>query len=518
MYTNELSSAAFVCNHSPNFNASSALASELTITPRQSPFPIYCLPAVSQGSAWELINNVGIPPEMPATTLLSCMAASVQGSFDVEPVPGMRVPLSLMTLVVAPSGSGKTVVENRLTAGIKKFEGEMREKYDRDWIQYQSAMDAHAAERKAILGLLKEQTKAGKDTEYVRQQLSELDSNAPPVPKLAKIISKNTTLAGIEDSASLNWPNIFVSQDEASDFLETRFDGLISIANSTWSASPITVDTSKRKLFVKEPRITWHLQVQPKAFERFLRKAGIRILDEGLLARTQLAYVEPSQYQPGTLVNQQWAATDTFNELCYEHLLASVSETGKPVAKKVLKLDIQAHTLLDQERQRINSMKSPGGPLYYQQELCAKASDTIIRISAILHVFNNGVGDIPAQCVMNAIEIFAWFANEQIRVFTPAPKPPQEWCDANLLLRWFANFVRTHNQLCIQKNHLLKQGPRATRSSARLNAALLLLWQQGILQEHVPEGSKATFILLHPNAFQPYQIAQLLNQNLAFPS
>jgi len=84
---------------------------------------------------------------------------------------------------------------------------------------------------------------------------------------------------------------------------------------------------------------------------------------------------------------------------------------------------------------------------------------------------------------MNAIEIFAWFANEQIRVFTPAPKPPQEWCDANLLLRWFANFVRTHNQLCIQKNHLLKQGPRATRSSARLNAALLLLWQQGILQE-----------------------------------
>lgn len=228
MYSNELSSVSFVCNHSPNSNTSSVLASELTITPRQSPFPIYCLPVVSQGSAWELINNVGIPPEMAATKLLSCMAASVQGSFDVEPAPGMRVPLSLMTLVVAASGTGKTVVENRLTAGIKKFEDEMREKYDRDWIQYQSATDAHTAERKAILGLLKEQTKAGKDTEYVRQQLSELDSNAPPMPKLAKVILKNTTLAGIEDSASLNWPSIFVSQDEASHFLENRFDDLIS--------------------------------------------------------------------------------------------------------------------------------------------------------------------------------------------------------------------------------------------------------------------------------------------------
>lgn len=229
-------------------------------------------------------------------------------------------------------------------------------------------------------------------------------------------------------------------------------------------------------------------------------------------------YVEPSQCQPGTLVKQQWGATEQFNQLCYEHLHSSVSETGKPVAKKVLKLDAQAHALLDQERQRINTLKSPGGSLFDQKELCAKAPDNIVRIGAILHAFSNGMGEISGQTMMNAIEIFTWFANEQIRVLTPAPKPPQEWCDANLLLQWFANYVRTHNELCIQKTHLLKQGPRATRSSPRLNAALLLLWQQGLLEERVPEGSKAVYILLNPGAFQPYQIAQLLNQNLAFPS
>ena len=488
------------------------------MNPRQTEFPFYCFPPVAQGSAWELINNIGIPAEMAGATILSCMAASIQGCFDVEPAPGMRIPLSLMTFIVAPSGTGKTVAENRLTSGIKKFEDEMRERFDGDWIQYQSATDAHTAERKAILGLLKEQTKAGKDTSYVRQQLSELDSSAPPMPKLVKIIAKNTTLAGIEDRLSLNSPNILVPQDEAAHFLDHRIEELLSIANSTWSGSPIAVDTSKRKIFVKEPRITWLLQVQPKAFERFTKKLGPRLTDEGTTARMLFTYVEPSQYQPGALVNQQWGATEQFNQLCYEHLHSSVSETGKPVAKKVLKLDAQAHALLDQERQRINTLKSPGGSLFDQQELCAKAPDNIVRIGAILHAFSNGMGEISGQTMMNAIEIFTWFANEQIRVLTPAPKPPQEWCDANLLLRWFGNFVRTHNQLCIQKNHLLKQGPRATRSSARLNAALLLLWQQGILQEHVPEGSKATFILLQPNAFQPYQIAQLLNQNLAFPT
>ncbi|MPN09756.1 hypothetical protein SDC9_157048 [bioreactor metagenome] len=249
-----------------------------------------------------------------------------------------------------------------------------------------------------------------------------------------------------------------------------------------------------------------------------MKNLGTRLTDEGSLARMQFTFVEPSQHQPGPLASQQWGATEEFNQLCYEHLCATVSETGKPIAKKVLKLDAQAQALLDQERQRINMLKCPGGPLFEQQELCAKAPDNIVRNAAILHAFSNGMGEISGQTMMNALDIFTWFANEQIRVLTPAPKPPQEWCDANLLLRWFANFVRTHNQLCIQKNHLLKQGPRATRSSARLNAALLLLWQQGILQEHVPEGSKATFILLHPNAFQPYQIAQLLNQNLAFPS
>ena len=488
------------------------------MNPRQTEFPFYCLPPVAQGSGWELINNIGTPKELPATILLSCMAASVQGCFDVEPAPGMRIPLSLMTFIVAPSGTGKTPTTNRLTPGFKKFEDEMREKYESEWTQYQSDIDAHTAERKAILGLLKEQTKAGKDTAFLRQQLSDLDSSAPPMPKLVKVTAENLTLAGIEDRLSSNWPNILVPQDESAHFLDNRFEDLLSRANSPWSGSPIAVDTGKRKFFVKEPRITWLLQVQPKAFERFKKKLGTRLTDEGSAARMLFTYVEPSQYQPGALANQQWGATEQFNQLCYEHLHASVSETGKPVAKKVLKLDVQAHALLDQERQRINTLKSPGGPLFEQQELCAKAPDNIVRIAAILHAFSNGMGDISGQTMLNAIEIFTWFANEQIRVLTPAPKPPQEWCDANMLLRWFANFVRTHNQLCIQKNHLLKQGPRATRSSARLNAALLLLWQQGILQEHVPEGSKATFILLQPNAFQPFQIAQLLNQNLAFPS
>jgi len=148
------------------------------------------------------------------------MAASVQGSFDVEPAPGMRLPLSLMTMIVARSGTGKTPAQDRLTSGIKKFEDEMREQFDGDWIQYQSATDAHTAERKAILGLLKEQTKAGKDTAYLRQQLSELDSSAPPMPKLVKIIAKNTTLAGIEDRLSSNWPNILVPRMKQLIFLK----------------------------------------------------------------------------------------------------------------------------------------------------------------------------------------------------------------------------------------------------------------------------------------------------------
>jgi len=488
------------------------------MTPRQTEFPIYSLPPVAQGAAWELINNIGVAPEMAGATILSCMAASVQGSFDAEPAPGMSLPLSLMTMIVAQSGLGKTPTTNRLTSGFKKFEDERREKYESEWTQYQSETDAHTAERKAILAVLKEQTKAGKDTAGVRQQLSQHDSSTPSMPKLVKVTAENLTLAGIEDRLSSNWPNILVAQDEAASFLDNRFEELLSRANSTWSGSPIAVDTSRRKIFVKEPRITWLLQVQPKAFERFMKNLGTRLTDEGSLARMQFTFVEPSQHQPGPLASQQWGATEEFNQLCYEHLCASVSETGKPISKKVLKLDAQAQALLDQERQRINMLKCPGGPLFEQQELCAKAPDNIVRNAAILHAFSNGMGEISGQTMMNALDIFTWFANEQIRVLTPAPKPPQEWCDANLLLRWFANFVRTHNQLCIQKNHLLKQGPRATRSSARLNAALLLLWQQGILQEHVPEGSKATFILLQPNAFQPFQIAQLLNQNLAFPS
>lgn len=82
----------------------------------------------------------------------------------------------------------------------------------------------------------------------------------------------------------------------------------------------------------------------------------------------------------------------------------------KTYRKKVLKLDAQAHALLDQERQRINMLKCPGGSLFEQHELCAKAPDNIIRNAAILHAFSNGMGEISGQTMMNALDIFTWFA------------------------------------------------------------------------------------------------------------
>lgn len=445
------------------------------------------------------------------------MAAAIQGLFDVEPLPGMRIPLSLIAFTVAPSGSGKTVVQNRLTAGFKEFEDEMREKFDADWVDYQSAIDTHNAERKALLSLLKEQTKAGKDSEYVRQQLSDLDKSSPSMPKLAKIMLQDATETGIQNSLFSNWPNAFIPIDEAAQFLENRFDELISTANSSWSGSPITVDTGKRKIFVKHPRISWNIQVQPKAFERFMKKLGPRATDEGLWARALIAHVEPNPHQSVTFADQQWASTDRFNEKCRQFLLASIGENGKPVEQTALKFDAQALHLWIQERQHVNLMKAPGGSLFNHPELCAKAADNIARIAAIIHVFEKCEGNISAHSLNKAIEIFAWFANEQIRVLTPAPQPPQELCDAHVLLQWLANYVRTHNLFALQKTPLLKIGPRATRSAPRLNAALIVLWQQGYLEEKVQEGSKAVYIVLNPHAFQPYQIAQLLNQNLSFP-
>lgn len=485
--------------------------------PRQTAMPIHHLPAASQGAAWELINNVGMSPEMAGTSLLSTMAAAIQGLYDVEPLPGMRIPISLFTFVIAPSGSGKTVAQDRLTAGFRKFEEQMREKFDTDWVTYQSAIDAHCAERKALLSLLKEQTKSGKDSDYVRHQLSELDKNSPVMPKLAKVILQDATETGIQNRLCQNWPNTYIPVDEAARFLENRFDELISLANSTWSGSPITVDTAKRKIFVKHPRITWNIQVQPKAFERFMKKLGSRAADEGLWARALIAHVEPTSNQPVTFANQTWTSTDRFNKECHQFLLASVGENGKPINQTTLKLDAQAKDLWIQERQRINLMKAPTGPLSNFPELCAKAADNIVRIAAIIHVFDKCEGNISAQSLASAIDIFAWFAEEQIRVLSPIPQPPQEERDAHVLLQWLANYVRTHNLLSLPKTPLLKGGPRATRSSPRLNAALIVLWQQGFLEERQLVGSQAIYIVLNQNCFQPQQINHLLSQQLSFP-
>lgn len=484
---------------------------------RMSQFPMSALPASAQYAAMDLINNVGISAELAAGVVISTMSAAVHGLFDVAPLPGMIFPLSTICIIVAPSGSGKTVSENRTMEGFRRFESEMMKRYEAESARFQTQIDAHNAARKGILKEIKHSAAdEGGNSEGLMQLLAEHDAKVPVAPSLPKVIFQDATTNGIRDGL-LRWPVAILTSDEAAYFVDNRAENLISLINSTNSGSPIHQDTSLKKVHVENPRLAVRLQMQPKAFERTMKRLGSRMSDEGMLARSFLVYVEPRHGQSWMPALQNWLATEEFNNRCYELLMASVGEDGRPVKRTVLNLEVYAQQCWSNEKSRIALLTATGGFLEKFPEMAAKASENIARLAAIFHAFEKIEGDICAQTLRNAMSVYGWFAEEQVRVFSTLPAPPQEEEDAVKLMQWLANYVRTHNLLGLQKNYLLRNGPRVTRVAARLDAALLVLWRRGYLEEHVPSESKIKHILLNPAQFQPWHVAHWCGPNPGFP-
>lgn len=489
--------------------------------PRNKQICFHGYPQSAQGAIWDLVRNVGMAPELACSVALSEMAAAVQGLFDVEPLPGMILPTSLIVKVTAPSGSGKTVAEDRLGEGRKRFETKMRQCFDSQNIEYRSKQDVYIAKRKALLRLIKQAAAADDEAVELSEKLIELDKSAPKKPRLVTLTVKDATVAGILNKMHRHWPNTYASYDEGADFVDQRLSEFIGTINSSWCGSSLSVNTANREICIESPRISWLIQIQPGANERFENKLGSRAADEGLNARSLMCMVEPVM-NPNTVASsfQCWDGMDKFTDACYRLLKQTVGPDGEPVERQRLKFDHEAQTQWDQERIRVRAMKAPGGTLQHLPEMCAKAPDLLARIAAIFHVFDGCQGDILLSTLRKAMAVFEWYADEQIRMFTKEPEPAQELIDGQLLMRWFANYVRIHNSLSLPKNYLLKNGPRATRTASRLNAALIALWQQGVLLEHVPppeSDSKAVIIVLNAYCFQQHQIFQLCGRNPGFP-
>lgn len=486
------------------------------LTPKGVPLmcPTYALPQSMQSLVYEFQKNLAVDSGMVISTLVASIAGCAQAAYEIERFPGTRSPLSAMFWIISESGSGKTPTEERMNGEIRKFEEECRTAYSAEFEQYETRMQAFLAERKGVLRAIRKAAANGEATNADSQRLAALDSLKPTPPRLYRLLYNSISVAGVQDGLSKNIPSAFVSLDEASDFLNGKsLDEVRSLLISTWSGGGVFVDRHRRQIHLKRADITGLFMVQPKAFERHLARSGEKARDEGLYARA--LFVSPPSNRGAHRIlntNSSWPELEKHNFKIRRLLEKGAARIRNDEACELLTFSDDARYGYRRYFNDVQQQMTPGagGWLETVPDYAAKMADNVARLAGLFHVYDDLPGPISVETLNQAIEIVGWYSMEFIKIFVPPPPMPQEQVDAQQLYGWLANYVRTHcGMMSILKRDLRRSGPNSLRNTIRLNAALVVLWQRGILNQCRDQVGKSTYIYLNQQFFTPEIINQL---------
>ncbi len=484
------------------------------ILPNQ--FPLQALTPRLHRAAYEISQETGAPVASVVSALLAAISLVCQGKIKIKKRHNLISNVTLWFIIVLGSGERKSTVVNLVFKAIEGFMAEQDEIHRSKLIAFNEKLASWKAEAKGILTAIKKKAAKGESIVEDQSRLDQHNLRKPVKPMKFKLLHEKFTPLAIIKNLSECYPTTGIISDEAACVFSGRGLSDMGLINRGLDGSTMSVErASEESLIVREPSITMALYAQKEIVDHFFSGKGALARAIGLLARC--FFVAPTE-TAGTRflaysVITSGEATQAFHQRCKEILNSHVSEDAYGLPEKSeLYFAPDAQSRWEYEHDRIESMMQPGGFFANDKDFASKLADKMARLAALMHHFEGYEGPISLDTLERSIAISGWFADEFVRNFAKPQLLPKEQVNANLLLCWLANFVRTSNQWLIKKNDLRQYGPNALRNKIELNAALLLLWQQGILAEAKNQDDKTLYVTLNPNYFTPYQIQVLCCQ------
>lgn len=471
------------------------------ILPPQSRFPEQALPEMVRRAVWATHQKIQSPLSMVATLSIGVMSEAVQGVAGVQIPDGPYCPLSCWPLVIAETGMGKTPSMNMLRHPIPVWEAAQQ-------AQYQKAMEGYKAEHRAWELELAEYEQAvrkaarkGLDTLASKKRLAEHMALEPKPPRKITLTYQDATPEAFCQGLCDNWPNASLVNDEAASCFNGHMGQAMAMLNQRWEFQPLSIERVSRDkpLYVQDPRVTLNWATQPGPFWRYMARRGQEARELGTLARflccqpdnnQGLRHVGPVEIGPQEMHG--------FHDRVTACLQASIGEDGEPLAEKlVLTFSQEAATRYHQIRAEMEGALRPGGCLENVKDYAAKAPRHLARLAGLFEYFETGNTIISLEILERAHTVLAWFINEYIRLFVPAPAIPQEQLDADRLYPWLQQFAQKRNNRCLIKNDVRKHVLNELREKERLERALMVLHLRGWIFHGILE--KVCFIDTMPS-------------------
>ena len=149
----------------------------------------------------------------------------------------------------------------------------------------------------------------------------------------------------------------------------------------------------------------------------------------------------------------------------------------------------------------------PGGEFCEARDYASKVAENIARLAGVFHAFEGYEGTtISVDTLMSAADVVLWYAQEFIRLFSPADPLQDMITDAYELEGWLVRLVCSRGWYHVPTNFILQHGPNKLRNRDRLEWALNCIVTGG-RASFFWQGKKR-LIQLTPAFFEPLRQGQ----------
>lgn len=432
--------------------------------------PYQALPIGARDAFLEFQKNTGAPAAVILGELLVFMAAAVQLTYRVKKLDGGPDLLSLFTILASETGSGKSLVDERLVKAFANYQSALTKEFKDATSLYKRNMAKWSAKKKgkaqrvtnlSIRGLEED------DPELVgvEKALDDHMIGEPIKPHEPDMLKTDASISDILDTMNRGEKGILLVSDEGEALLKGTIKEGQPDLNRIFDGKFIHHGRRNFKIRIEQPIMTMSVATYPKALEKFIAKYGEDAIERGFLGRCFIAMVEEKEVKvPTPTANPSWVYVDLFCDTLERELNENkASASTDEFMPTVLHLDHEASEVLVKWMARIQPLLARDG-LWRSARLLAKKSPQLIRrVAAILHIFDSGnEKEISASTVKRAIQIVEWYLAQTCRIFMVKPLAEKLKKITKILYAWWVSHhdvvtgYRDERAALIPKNYVLQ--------------------------------------------------------------
>ena len=468
-------------------------------------YPIDALPALIRGAVLEVCGFVKAPIPLVAMSALAALSVAIQVHTDVQRDIKLEGPCGLFLCGIADSGERKTSCDGYFTKAIHDYQAREHEKAKPLIQAYETDLDAWKAQRSGVQEKIKAETKAGKPTKALIDQLHDLDKHKPRAPRVPRLIYSDATPEALALSLVKGWPSGGVFSNEGGIVLgghamnkdvAMRNMGRL---NSFWDGKvPATDRATSESYGDTTARMTMSLQVQEPTLRAFFDNTKGLARGTGFLARFLVAWPTSTMgTRMFTPPPDGWPALAAFNARLTAILdrAAPVDEDGI-LTPTMLTLAPDAKAAWVTFHDAIEVELKTGGELYDLRDVGSKAADNVVRMAALLHVFAGSIGPIDRECVESVVPVITWHLLEAKR-FLGELAMPAELANPMRLETWMLDYCRREGTDKVSTKTVQQFGPGGLREKAVIDSTVKELAELG--RARIVRDGKRKLIQIRPD-------------------